>query len=188
MSVNGRSHCPRCRQELSWKDNWPVLGWLALGGRCRTCHLPISPRYPIVEAVVGLCIFMVAWLQFSYPGYVIPYWPTLHGHVGVLYSAPLTLPAVAVMVYHAAVLGCVWALGLVRWDANRLPANLMTSTLLLAIVPMLIYPALMVVPWQQEAANWSAQGRYLDALMRILSSVVTAIFIGRALAGARTDR
>ena len=53
-SINGRSHCPRCLAQLRARDNFPVFGWLALGGRCRSCHLPISPRYPIVEATVGL--------------------------------------------------------------------------------------------------------------------------------------
>ena len=60
QSINGRSHCPRCLTQLKARDNFPVFGWLALRGRCRTCRLPISPRYPIVEAVVGLSLTAVA--------------------------------------------------------------------------------------------------------------------------------
>jgi leader peptidase (prepilin peptidase)/N-methyltransferase len=51
---NPPSHCPKCKNRLKWYDNVPVLGWLKLGGKCRFCGLPISPRYPIVEAVTGL--------------------------------------------------------------------------------------------------------------------------------------
>lgn len=44
-----RSKCPHCESELSNRDNIPLLSWLLLRGRCRTCAAPISVRYPIVE-------------------------------------------------------------------------------------------------------------------------------------------
>ncbi len=52
--VSPPSHCPKCNNLLKWYDNLPVIGWIKLGGRCRYCREPISPRYPIVEAAVGL--------------------------------------------------------------------------------------------------------------------------------------
>lgn len=58
--VTPSSRCPRCRTVLSWKDNIPVLGWLRLAGRCRYCRSPISPEYPIVEAITGL-LFVLAY-------------------------------------------------------------------------------------------------------------------------------
>jgi leader peptidase (prepilin peptidase) / N-methyltransferase len=48
------SHCPKCSQRLSWRDNIPVLGWIFLRGKCRYCALPISKRYPTVEFITGL--------------------------------------------------------------------------------------------------------------------------------------
>src|SRR5687767_34331 len=57
------SHCPKCNTPLAWKDNIPVFGWLKLGGRCRYCREPISPRYPIVEAVTGL-LFVFYYAMF----------------------------------------------------------------------------------------------------------------------------
>ncbi len=56
------SHCPHCGTRLAWFENIPVLGWLALGGRCRHCGAPISPRYPGVEllcAGLWVAIFLV---------------------------------------------------------------------------------------------------------------------------------
>ena len=57
LSVGALSHppstCPKCGNRLAWYDNIPVLGWLLLRGRCRYCRLPISPRYPLVEALTG---------------------------------------------------------------------------------------------------------------------------------------
>lgn len=47
------SSCPKCRHAIGWRDNIPVLSWLLLKGRCRWCREPISPQYPVVEALVG---------------------------------------------------------------------------------------------------------------------------------------
>ena len=52
--VSPPSRCPSCGARIRARDNVPVLGWLLLGGRCRDCRAPISPRYPAVEAVNGL--------------------------------------------------------------------------------------------------------------------------------------
>ena len=43
------SHCTACGRPLAWYENVPVLSWLVLRGRCRSCHTAISPVYPAVE-------------------------------------------------------------------------------------------------------------------------------------------
>lgn len=53
--VSPRSACPTCGTQIQDRDNIPVLSWVLLRGRCRTCHSPISVRYPLVElATAGL--------------------------------------------------------------------------------------------------------------------------------------
>jgi leader peptidase (prepilin peptidase)/N-methyltransferase len=52
--VSPGSRCPRCRKAIAWYDNIPVISYLSLGGRCRSCGLTISPQYPIVELVTAL--------------------------------------------------------------------------------------------------------------------------------------
>jgi leader peptidase (prepilin peptidase)/N-methyltransferase len=47
------SHCTSCQRALAWYENVPLVSWLALRGRCRTCKVPISVQYPVVEAVTG---------------------------------------------------------------------------------------------------------------------------------------
>jgi leader peptidase (prepilin peptidase)/N-methyltransferase len=54
-----RSRCPQCQTQIRAYDNVPVLSWLALRGRCRSCRAPISARYPLVEAVTGLLCALV---------------------------------------------------------------------------------------------------------------------------------
>ncbi len=60
--VRPRSRCPRCGSEIRALDNVPVLSYLALLGRCRTCRASISPRYPAVEAANGLLYLAIAML------------------------------------------------------------------------------------------------------------------------------
>ena len=49
-----RSHCPHCGHQLAWYENIPLLSWLALGGKCRSCKAPISFQYPLVELLTAL--------------------------------------------------------------------------------------------------------------------------------------
>lgn len=52
--VRPRSFCPSCRMPIRARDNVPILSWLLLRGRCRSCGVRISPRYPFVELAVAL--------------------------------------------------------------------------------------------------------------------------------------
>jgi leader peptidase (prepilin peptidase) / N-methyltransferase len=54
--VSPASRCPRCETPVKPYDNVPILSWLLLRGHCRSCSEPISPRYPLVEALTAaLC-------------------------------------------------------------------------------------------------------------------------------------
>jgi leader peptidase (prepilin peptidase)/N-methyltransferase len=55
--IKPASHCPKCGTPVRPYDNIPIISWLILRGRCRSCAEPISPRYPLVEAATGvLCL------------------------------------------------------------------------------------------------------------------------------------
>lgn len=58
------SSCPGCGAEILARDNVPVLSWLVLRGRCRSCGSPIPARYPAVEIVTG-GLFVAAGLRFG---------------------------------------------------------------------------------------------------------------------------
>ncbi len=59
--VRPRSACPACGALIRWFDNIPVLSWLALRGRCRSCDAPISVRYPLVEVAAGAFAVLALW-------------------------------------------------------------------------------------------------------------------------------
>ncbi len=56
-----RSACPHCGHQITALENIPVVSWLVLGGKCRKCKAPISPRYPVVELVTGLVSALLVW-------------------------------------------------------------------------------------------------------------------------------
>ncbi len=55
------SRCPSCGAGIAFYDNVPVLSYLALRGRCRSCQTHISARYPLVEALTALLWVAIAW-------------------------------------------------------------------------------------------------------------------------------
>ncbi|HEY8302485.1 MAG TPA: prepilin peptidase [Jatrophihabitans sp.] len=57
--VSPPSRCPRCGNQIRNRHNVPVLGWLVLRGKCFDCGLPISARYPLVEAATGIAFAVV---------------------------------------------------------------------------------------------------------------------------------
>lgn len=57
------SHCPGCGRPIRGYDNIPILSWLILRGRCRSCGVSISPQYILVELATGL---MLAGLYICY--------------------------------------------------------------------------------------------------------------------------
>jgi leader peptidase (prepilin peptidase)/N-methyltransferase len=70
--VRPGSRCPGCGRPLAWFENVPILAWIALRGRCRTCRAPISIQYPLVELAMGL-VFV---------GNFVLYGPGLHAPAG----------------------------------------------------------------------------------------------------------
>jgi leader peptidase (prepilin peptidase) / N-methyltransferase len=52
--VSPPSACPRCGAGVRWYDNIPILSWIVLRARCRSCGMPISIMYPLVELVTAL--------------------------------------------------------------------------------------------------------------------------------------
>jgi leader peptidase (prepilin peptidase) / N-methyltransferase len=112
--VSPRSRCPRCETEIKAYDNIPVVSWLILRGRCRSCGEPISARYPLVELATGLLFAWTAW------------W------VGLAWDLPAFLYLAAIAV----------ALSMIDFDTKRLPdaivlPSYVVSAVLLALAALL---------------------------------------------------
>jgi leader peptidase (prepilin peptidase)/N-methyltransferase len=73
------SHCTSCQRHLAWFENVPVVSWLVLRGRCRTCGVRIGAVYPIVETVTGVLFGACYWW----------YGPSLLGLVRALFGCAM---------------------------------------------------------------------------------------------------
>lgn len=63
--TKGRSKCPHCGHQLAWFELVPILSFLGLGGRCRSCKKTLTVQYILLEAVTA-AVFMAVWLTFGY--------------------------------------------------------------------------------------------------------------------------
>jgi leader peptidase (prepilin peptidase)/N-methyltransferase len=72
--VKPPSHCPVCDAKIANRDNIPVVSWLLLRGRCRSCAAAISVRYPFVELLTG-ALFAAVGARFAHswalPAYLV---------------------------------------------------------------------------------------------------------------------
>ncbi len=64
----GRSYCPHCRKTIAWYDNFPVLSFILLEGKCRHCGEKISWQYPLVEVITGILFVLSFCLSLEFFG------------------------------------------------------------------------------------------------------------------------
>ena len=66
------SACPSCKTPIRFYDNVPVLSWILLRGRCRSCGISITPRYVIVELLTGT-LFLGCYAHFGFTLVTVKY-------------------------------------------------------------------------------------------------------------------
>ncbi len=111
MTINSpsRSLCPKCKNQLLWWHNIPIISWVALKGRCFFCKAKISARYPFVEALTALgavCsyqyygstltalvifIFIATMIVISFIDYDLYIIPNVISYPGTLLGIAITL-------------------------------------------------------------------------------------------------
>lgn len=171
------SRCPRCETKIEGRDNVPIFGWLLLEGRCRTCQIPISPRYPIVETVCATIFGLLYFVELISGGKNIPVrQPNFyHGVVWIIFYTKWDL--VALYLFHCFTLSTLLTWALVDVDRQRIPRWATCCVAGWLLVLPTLYPDLLPVPWIQatrigfDVPNW---------LTTLLTSVLGG-FVGAAL-------
>lgn len=82
------SHCPECGSSIRWFDNIPLISYLLLKGRCRSCKRHISFQYPLVEAITGF-LFLSAFLPYSLNSSIISLFPLLGDLLLISFLIPI---------------------------------------------------------------------------------------------------
>jgi prepilin signal peptidase PulO-like enzyme (type II secretory pathway) len=135
------SHCPKCGRDIRARDNLPVFGWLLLRGRCRACSAPISPRYAIVEAIMGAAFVALAYAELFSGAANIPGGPLVEpaGAWDVVWNPKW--PIVGLFAFHAALLSLLMAMTLVDQDQQRAPWPLVAVAVAIVLASAWAFPA-----------------------------------------------
>ena len=78
--IKPRSFCPKCKKNLTWKENIPLVSYLIQGGKCKGCEKSISLRYPLIELITGTLFIFFA---VSSPSF---YSLTQHSFFNIIFS------------------------------------------------------------------------------------------------------
>ncbi len=115
------SSCASCGTRIQGKDNIPVLGWILLSGRCRTCSAPISARYPIIEAIVAAIFITLYYVELLSGGDNVPVrMPNSYrGVVWILLYTKWDL--LGLYLYHCVMLSLLLVVAMINVDGFRLP-------------------------------------------------------------------
>lgn len=147
--VTRGSHCPFCDTPLSMVDNSPVFGWILLRGRCRACRIPISPRYLIMEIIVGACFTMLGVIEVIGNGWNLPYrdWQYGAGIVSTVFYPKWDL--IGSFAVHCGFFAtCIMLLGS-QLDRLRFPTLPLLILLTLSMVCVVALRPLAPVGWQE---------------------------------------
>lgn len=141
-----KSRCPVCETPIRTRDNLPILGWIILRGKCRDCQAPISPRYPIVEAIVG-SFFLLLYLSLVHSGgaflpYRIP--NRFTGCYQILEGR--TWDLIALDIYYSFLFVIVLASVYIQFDQRLIPRKLIIWCFVIGIVAGCMIPELHPVP------------------------------------------
>ncbi|SHH61559.1 leader peptidase (prepilin peptidase) / N-methyltransferase [Jatrophihabitans endophyticus] len=142
--VSPPSHCPRCDVRIRARHNVPVISWLLLRGRCASCGLGISARYPLVEAATGV----------------------LYAAVTLRFGVSATLPAFLYLATVAVVLT------MIDFDVRRLPDAILLPSYVVSLA-LLIPAGAMDMDWH-PATRGMAGGLLLGLLVFTLALALPA--------------
>ena len=143
-----KSRCPRCETQLAARDNIPVLGWLLLRGRCRYCALPISARYPFIEAVCGGVFVLLLYGELLTGAANLPLRTPDHFHVHPGYWLVwfTRWNLLGLYLFHCGLLVIVLAITMIGYDGHRPVQRLTRFGVLWALILGTIWSQLRPVP------------------------------------------
>jgi leader peptidase (prepilin peptidase) / N-methyltransferase len=170
--VHPGSQCPACGHAIRGRDNLPILSWLLLGGKCRDCRAPISPRYYYVELTVALMFLVVAIFEAFLPRQLWLGTDLIRRSLNWQAVLPFWLAYATHMVLLTTLVGAA----LIDSDGSRVPRGLFVPTIVFTLVvgvvfpfarPIVAIPGLTGLPWKiglVEGAGGLAAGMACGAL------------------------
>lgn len=143
----GRSRCPSCKKLIPWHHNVPVLSYLLLRGKCSSCKVRISPRYPLVELLTAVLFWLVGNRLVANDPEV------------------LSLGGVVLAIVHLVFVAALVAGTFIDFEFRILPDRITIPGMILAPVVSMLVPSLHEVQKPEEALVRSLFGVATGALV-----------------------
>lgn len=152
------SNCPRCKTNIKWYDNIPIFGWIKLRGRCRTCGMLISPRYPFIEFLNGLLLVVLFYFEVPIGFHASLEQSSVYSAIGPQKYPGLGRISPEAFVWlrfaiHVILIECLLVATLIDFDLRIIPEATTTPATVFAIAVMLCLPVLHIVPVWNQLAN-----------------------------------
>jgi leader peptidase (prepilin peptidase)/N-methyltransferase len=175
------SHCPRCGRRILRKDNLPVIGWILLRGRCRSCRLRISPRYPLIEAANGLLFVLVFFCEVPTSWNATIQDSCLFSPLGP-HGDPLSSIFSPMMVvfwrcaYHMVLLESLVVASFIDFDLRIIPDGATLPAMAVGVLGWLLLGCVYIVPvWFQDVSMLDALASISGSRFRPLLSGTTPV-------------
>ncbi|MDX1928153.1 MAG: prepilin peptidase [Pirellulaceae bacterium] len=172
-TVGGHSGCPYCCSPIARGDNVPVLAWLKLRGRCRTCRLPISAQYPLVEFLVAMIFLFVFATEVARGGANLPSERVFQVPI---YQVAVTSTLIMRIVSYLVLLCGLVAAGLIVVKRQTVPLRLYIWSLLPVVISAASDPATVVVFWR-SVKNLGP----IEARLQAIATVGLGVLAGATL-------
>lgn len=169
------SRCPACRTRLKLVDNFPVISYFRLGGKCRHCGADIPRSYWRIEAGFGLTFLAVTYLEIHSGGANLPLRPP-NEYPGALWNLWYPKPdLLRVWFYHILLIGVLGTLLLFARRGACFPGLLIFAALGVGLVLPIALENLHLVPWHgtdgQDPWAWRNTGP-IEAVVGLLGGIL----------------
>ncbi len=126
MPLPGRSLCIHCQRQLAWFENIPLISFIALGGKCKTCKQAIPIDYFLVELGTALVMLVVVYLDVTRG--VVNTW---HIWRDLFFAALLVVVFIYDLKYYLIISGVVYAGAIIAFLVNHFALQFSTYSLVL---------------------------------------------------------
>ena len=180
--INGASHCPNCNSKLSFFDKIPITGWLRNEGKCRSCRIPISPRYLWVEVALGSIFLLVAIVQLFFGGVNLPI-RQIEQLTGIEYMIiDPKWELIQLTLFHLLLICLLFTFALIRSERLKIPVPVFASGIVFGFALPLIWPAMLLVSWQIGLDELVTLPRFsLDQILTLSIGLLSGLGFGAIL-------
>ncbi len=134
--VTPRSHCDSCKHMLPWYENLPIVGYIRLMGRCKSCGSPIPVHLFLNELLFAICFAMVFMAYF-----MVDAQSWLGQYVTPPYLERMGLPdGWPIFVLHIALFSALYAMTVIDLKTFTIPIQITWVITILAVIVHTMLP------------------------------------------------